>query len=112
LHSQVEVSINGAAVSAHINKRIDILQVALDAQIAADCNLFCPQDQGDLQASALMWAKHEHGMLVWERVYASRLYYNPQFNFSKDMNPRACGKWCEVAKTRYIKRWESIVDQK
>lgn len=37
--------------------------------------------------------------IVHNTPYARRLYFNPQFNFRKDKNPNAQGKWWELWRT-------------
>ncbi|MCD3473309.1 minor capsid protein, partial [Streptococcus equi subsp. equi] len=44
----------------------------------------------------------------WHTPYARRLYYNPQYNFSKDKNPNAQGKWFEVAKANHAEHWYEL----
>lgn len=83
-------------------------QVALDIQIVKDGNLFCPEDDGTLQRSAPIHSIPGSGEARWKTPYARNQYYDLP-NKSKDKNPRAQGKWFEVAKTQFMRvRWLPI----
>lgn len=98
-------------VNKAISKRQALLtrnQVQLDIQIIKDSNLFCPEDFGTLQASAILHSVPGSGKVVWNEPYAARQYYEAPTK-SKDKNPRAQNKWFEVAKTQFMRvRWLPI----
>lgn len=98
-----------------IRKKLEAMhkngQRALDAQVLKDSNYYAPMDQGDLIQSGIRFTNPGSGMIMWQTPYARRLYYNPQYNFSKDKNPNAGGLWFEIAKSRHVKEWEKIVKQ-
>lgn len=48
--------------------------------------------QTDVDVSA---AKQGKIQIVHDTPYAKRLYYNPQYNFTKTFNPNAKGMWWE-----------------
>lgn len=56
-----------------------------------------PRDTGALQNEKMFVDTSEsstgHVDLVHEGPYARRLYYHPEYNFQKDENPNAKGKW-------------------
>ncbi len=58
-----------------------------------------PFDEGDLQNENTFvdYSKSKTGIvsLVSQTPYARRLYYHPEYNFSKRENPNAQGKWLE-----------------
>lgn len=58
-----------------------------------------PRDKGTLQGEAFFIDKSESSSgkvtLVHSTPYARRLYYHPEYNFSKAENPNAKGKWFE-----------------
>lgn len=58
-----------------------------------------PRDEGTLQNEKTFvdYSKNSQGKvaLVVEGPYARRLYFHPEFNFSKKENPNAGGKWLE-----------------
>lgn len=85
-------------------------QYVLDNQIIKDSNYFIPVDQHYLEKSALLHSKIGEGIIIWQTPYARRLYYNPQYNFSKDKNPNAQGKWFEAAKAKESNNWEEVAE--
>ena len=58
-----------------------------------------PFDSGHLQgtATAVDYSQAKSGKvsLVTQTPYARRLYFHPEYNFRKDNNPNAQGKWLE-----------------
>lgn len=58
-----------------------------------------PRDTGNLQGESFFvdcsQSKSGRVTLVHNTPYARRLYFHPEYNFSKDENPNAKGKWFE-----------------
>ena len=58
-----------------------------------------PRDKGTLQGEAMFvdYSEAENGKvsIVHNTPYARRLYYHPEYHFSKEENPDAKGKWFE-----------------
>ena len=58
-----------------------------------------PRDQGTLQNEAMFVntkkVKQGRVSIVHSTPYARRLYFHPEYQFSKDENPNAKGKWFE-----------------
>lgn len=58
-----------------------------------------PRDTGTLQNEAMFvdYSKVNQGKvtIVHSTPYARRLYFHPEYKFSKDENPNAKGKWFE-----------------
>ena len=98
---------NESAISTKINNRLGKAQFLLDQQVIKDSNLYCPEDTGDLQDSAIIG--QQPGTIVWDSVYARRQYYEDN-NKSRDKNPRASMKWFEVAKSENLKQWEKLAN--
>lgn len=84
------------------------IRYAVTEQVVKDSNFFAPQDTGALMRSALMASNYETGQAIWDVPYASKLYWNPQFNFSRDVNPNAGGLWFETAKSMALADWINI----
>lgn len=80
-------------------------QFALDQQVLKDSNYFIPKQETNLEKSGILHSRIGQGHIEWRTPYARRLYYNPQYNFSKDVNPNAHGMWFEVAKSLHKKEW-------
>lgn len=81
----------------------------LATRVLEDSNRYIPKQMGILEGSSLTHSDLPNGKLVWATPYARRLYYNPQYNFSKDVNPNAGGLWYERAKSQYLNEWQKIV---
>ena len=77
----------------------------LSAEILADCNEYCKEDTGMLIASSIIHSQLDKGLLVWATPYARRQYYEIR-TASTDVNPMATWRWCEVAKSRRLERWQ------
>jgi hypothetical protein len=95
------------AVMDKIKKRTEKAQYLLDMQVIKDSNLYCPEDVGDLQDSALLG--YTSGQVVWDIEYAKNQYYSDN-NKSTDKNSRASMKWFEVAKANHLKEWEELAN--
>lgn len=89
------------------NSRNDA-QFNLDNQVLKDSNFFIPKQEGYLEKSGILHSRIGKGHIEWKTPYARRLYYNPQYNFSKDVNPNAQGLWFEAAKAIHKKDWAEV----
>lgn len=77
-------------------------QQALDASIVKYGNLYCPQDTGNLQKSAINNTKIGSGKVVWNTPYAKFQYYNWRGIRGHNRNPKATSKWVETALVNHI----------
>lgn len=84
-------------------------QRELDGQVLKDSNKYIPKDTGNLEASGIRNTQVGNGKVIWDTPYARRLYYNPQYNFSKDTNPLAGGLWFERAKAAHKDDWVNMI---
>jgi hypothetical protein len=107
----IKVNIDTNAIASKIDNALDKAQHVLDQQVLKDDNYFIPFDTGELMRSSLRASKIGQGLIVWDTPYARRLYYNPQYNFSKDKNPNARGLWHEEAKALHLPEWVKIAQQ-
>lgn len=80
-------------------------QYILDNAVLKDSNKYVPRDEDYLMKSGILHTKPGTGKVMWQMPYARRLYYNPQYNFSKDKNPNAQGLWYEAAKAQNRQHW-------
>lgn len=79
-----------------------------------------PFDTGNMQnvSMSVDSSKKEQGQvrLVTDTPYARRLYFHPEYNFRKDKNPNAQGKWLETyitgQKKNYLVKAFSMFVQK
>lgn len=76
-------------------------RLALSTQIKKDSEFYIPARDWYLRNSG----RTTERSVSWHTPYARRLYYNPQYNFSKDKNPNAQGKWFEAAKVEHMDHW-------
>jgi Minor capsid protein len=86
-------------------------QKQLDQEVLKDSNNFIPKDTGELERSSIRSSTIGDGFLKWDTPYARRLYYNPEYNFSKDSNPNAQGLWFEAAKAQFLSNWIELTKQ-
>lgn len=103
----VKVAVN--QIQNAIAKRGGKVQAVLDQQILKDSNNYAPQDTSELIRSGIRMSMIGRGQIIWDTPYARRLYYNPQYNFSKDVNPNAQGLWFEAAKAAHLHEWTALV---
>jgi len=67
-----------------------------------------PYNIGELQRSAFIDESQLERLviaLIYDQPYARRLYWHPEYNFRKDKNPNAQGKWMERFITGEDKDW-------
>lgn len=101
----VEVKIDTAKILSKQSMAQKIAQEQLDQQVLKDSNYYVPEDKGTLVGSGIRASLIGSGAIKWDEPYAARLYYNPQYNFSKDRNPNARGLWFEAAKSAKRAEW-------
>jgi hypothetical protein len=106
-----DVRIDLSRVGPAIETILKRAQFIVDEQVIKDSNYYIPQDQGILKDSVLSASSIGEGKVVWNTPYARKLYYNPQYNFSKDKNPNAQGLWFEAAKAAHKKNWIKMANQ-
>lgn len=86
-------------------KNVKKIGPVLTEQVLIDSNFYIPKDTGQLESSSLIHSNYDKGEVVWATPYAKKLYWNPQYNFSTDINPNARGLWFEAAKKKQLKNW-------
>jgi len=107
---RVNVQTDTGMIESKVLEATKKAQFALDQQVLKDSNFFIPKDTGELERSSIRFSKLGEGHIEWNTIYARRLYYNPQYNFSHDINPNAMGLWFEEAKARNVMDWVRIVE--
>lgn len=101
----VKINVPEKEIGKKIQNAIDKAQMVLDTQVLKDSNNFIPMDTHNLEMSGVRSSRIGEGLISWDTPYARRLYYNPQYNFSKDQNPNAQGLWFEAAKALNSVNW-------
>ncbi len=130
----VKISFDTAATAARIRAASVEALKAVKGQILADCNEFCPVDQGALRDSS---ETHSHVMeyfgeaeirLIWCTPYARYLYYGVLMVDSRTGSAwaregdikvltskplkfsKGCKLWCEKARAEYGEDWRLIYE--
>jgi len=107
----VKVNVDEKKINNGIVRQLDKAQFALDQEVLKDSNFYIPARDFYLRDSGVTHSRIGEGLVSWQTPYARRLYYNPQYNFSKDKNPHARGLWFEAAKAQNRGAWERIAQQ-
>jgi len=105
------VNANVSGIRDTVNEAVKAGQKQLDQEVLKGSNYFIPKHTGELEKSGVRASQIGKGKIVWDTPYARRLYYNPQYNFSKDANPNAQGLWFEAAKARFFSDWVRMTQQ-
>ncbi|NIK12871.1 minor capsid protein [Alkalibacillus almallahensis] len=106
-----KVSIDLKNTKEKLPKSLGKAQVVLDNQVLKDSNNYVPMDTKNLRDSGIRETDLGTGQVNWETPYAKKLYYNPQYDFSKDDNPNAQGLWYEAAKANHKKDWIDVAQK-
>ncbi|MEK4825127.1 minor capsid protein [Niallia sp. FSL W8-0951] len=109
--TRIRVRTNLSGIARQISRAKERTQYALDTQILKDDNEFIPADTWNLRDSSIRGSIIGQGILQWSTPYARNLYYNPQYNFSLDKNPKAGGLWHERAKAAYGDDWTRLAQK-
>lgn len=107
---RLNIRIDTPAIEGKVMEAVDKAQFALDQQVLKDSNYYIPKDTGELERSSIRFSRPGEGHIEWNVPYARRLYWNPQYSFSHDVNPNAMGLWFEEAKARNVTDWARIVE--
>ncbi|XQY90644.1 minor capsid protein [Metabacillus sp. HB246100] len=108
INLDVKININSNMLKQKNERALKEAQFILDEQILKDSNYYIPKQEGYLEKSGVLHSRMGQGHIEWRRPQARRLYYNPQYNFSKDANPNARGLWYEAAKALRKMDWVRI----
>ncbi|WP_026584201.1 minor capsid protein [Bacillus sp. J33] len=98
-------------IQQRVDEAVNAGQKQLDQEVLKGSNFFIPKETGELEKSGVRHSQIGKGKIIWDTPYARRLYYNPQYNFSKDTNPNAQGLWFEDAKARFLRDWIRMTQQ-
>lgn len=104
----VKVHVNLGDIDGKVNKAAEFGRYALTQQVLKDSNYYAPEDTKHMIDTSVNEVNTKQGKIIWDTDYARRLYYNPQFNFSKDMNPHARGRWFDAAKAEHGYEWPDV----
>jgi hypothetical protein len=82
-------------------------QTALDNQVLKDSTPYVPMRSGQLMRSGINGTSLGSGKVIWNSIYARRMYYGTSYHFSKDKHPQASAQWFEKAKAVKKKEWRN-----
>lgn len=100
----VSINVSAENISRKIDRTFKDGMSKLSTVVLQDCNKYCKEDTGMLVISSYTHSKLDEGKLIWQTPYAARQYYEIR-TAHKDVNPLASWRWCEVAKTNHLDRW-------
>lgn len=92
----VKVTLNQAALKNLEKIQQQALEMTMDA-VKSDIvtSAVVPKQTGELERSGHIVVEQGKVKLVYDTPYARRQYWHPEYNFRKDKNPNAQGKWME-----------------
>lgn len=94
----VKVTLNKSALAVLEDGRKAALENTLEAMEGEVVSMqVVPKDTGALEESMFHYMREggTEGVLVFDTPYARRLYFHPEYNFRRDMNPNARGLWLD-----------------
>lgn len=106
-----KIKIDFTGVHKKVNNKRERINHAVGQQVLKDSNYYAPQDTSALINSSIIASNISEGIIAWDTPYARKLYWNPQYDFSKDKNPNAQGKWFEVAKSMFLSDWINLAQK-
>jgi len=93
---KVTVTLNEANIKKIEQAAINALPLTMMAMKTEVNNMqVVPKETGALEESAVESVSEGKGFLSYNTPYARRLYYHPEYNFRKDKNPNAQGRWLD-----------------
>ncbi|MBS4958282.1 MAG: hypothetical protein KHZ99_14725 [Clostridium sp.] len=96
---RVNIELNNAKINILIEAHKKALEMTTEAVLSdIRTSAVVPKDTGELERSGfvdLSEIKNSIARVVFDTPYARRLYWHPEYNFRKDKNANAQGKWME-----------------
>ena len=96
---RVNIELNNAKINILIEAHKKALEMTTEAVLSdIKTSALVPKDTGELERSGfvdLSEIKNYIARIVFDTPYARRLYWHPEYNFRKDKNANAQGKWME-----------------
>ena len=96
---RVNIELNNAKINILIEAHKKPLEMTTEAVLSdIKTSALVPKDTGELERSGfvdLSEIKNYIARIVFDTPYARRLYWHPEYNFRKDKNANAQGKWME-----------------
>lgn len=102
MNVKVNIKLNNANINKLIEAHSKALEMTADAVLSdIKTSQVVPKDKGatGLEGSGFVDISEIKNFIVrvvFDTPYARRLYWHPEYNFRKDKNPNAQGKWMET----------------
>lgn len=119
MNVKVNIKLNNANINKLIEAHSKALEMTADAVLSdIKTSQVVPKDKGatGLEGSGFVDISEIKNLIVrvvFNTPYARRLYWHPEYNFRKDKNPNAQGKWMEIyltgEKQQFIKNTYSTL---
>ncbi|MDF2804942.1 MAG: hypothetical protein K0S61_4847 [Anaerocolumna sp.] len=100
MKAKVKIKLNSSAIGNLEKAQRQALEMTMEA-VKTDIvtSAVVPRNTGELERSGYVDISRLHDMvvaIVFDTPYARRLYWHPEYNFRKDKNLNAQGKWMEA----------------
>lgn len=99
MNVKVDIKLNNANIDRLIEAHSKALEMTAEALLSdIKTSQVVPKDTGTLEGSGfvdLSEIKEAIARIIFDTPYARRLYWHPEYNFRKDKNSNAQGKWME-----------------
>lgn len=96
---KVKVKLYPQKIKALENAHIQALELTMEAVLSdIRTSAVVPKDTGELERSGFVdisQLRESIVRIIFDTPYARRMYWHPEYNFRKDKNPNAQGKWME-----------------
>lgn len=99
----MKITINKAAIMARVEAGKENMITSVAEQALADSNEYCRVYQGTLKQSSETASDIKAGKLVWDTVYAKKVYYTGEP--SPKPNENASLMWAHKAKDIHLGDW-------
>lgn len=114
MNVRVDIKLNNAKINILIEAHKKSLEMTTEAVLSdIKTSAVVPKDKGatGLEGSGFVDLSEINNLVtrvVFDTLYARRLYWHPEYNFRKDKNANAQGKWMEAYLTGDKKKF--IID--
>ena len=100
MNVRADIKLNNANINRLIEAHKKALEITTEVVLSdIKTSAVVPKDTGELERSSFIDLSEVNNMItriVFDTPYARRLYWHPEYNFRKDKNPNAQGKWMEA----------------
>lgn len=97
---RVNIELSNAKINILIEAHKKALELTTEVVLSdIKTSAVVPKDTGELERSGFVDLSEVNNMItriVFDTPYARRLYWHPEYNFRKDNNANAQGKWMEA----------------